>query len=269
MNKIDQLKQAVVENHLDEVFAVMYELNIDRSKIENLKSKYEQSLKNNNIKDCLGIAKLILNEIDKFSLDYILNEYNFFLSYSTKDKELIYKFKSLLEKEGFKNILIDEDFIRLGSNIEKSIEDKLLRTDFYLLFISENSLVSPWVGFEYQLIRLQNKHENQIKFIFFVLDDKIYDDNVLDCLTEKMNVLIDRKRKIEKTSNSTNTALYKEIEELENHRNNLNKIINSLKEQLHFRIDDNVNEAIEKLLKSIPNNNCLNKLPLNSKPAVM
>lgn len=72
-----------------------------------------------------------------------------FLSHSSKDKEIVRKFKNDLEREGYA-VWFDEDEIGIGDEITKSIQSGLEETHLLIIWITKHAVESGWVRREWE-----------------------------------------------------------------------------------------------------------------------
>lgn len=88
-----------------------------------------------------------------------------FLSHNSKDKPIVEQIaKPLLKKYGIDNIFYDSWSIRPGDSIIDKMDEGLKNCEFFLFFISVNSLNSEMVKLEWQAALLKKASKN-IKFI--------------------------------------------------------------------------------------------------------
>jgi tetratricopeptide (TPR) repeat protein len=98
-----------------------------------------------------------------------------FLSHSSKDKEIVRKVAKQL---GNKNCVLDEISFGPGRNTLEQIFNELESSDIFVLFISDDSLNSPWVKKEIQKARENLKKDFLDRIIPFVIDKRInYSDS--------------------------------------------------------------------------------------------
>lgn len=89
-----------------------------------------------------------VNKELKYTLTNKLPKYKIFVSHSIVDKPFVKKIIHELSKDKDLNFWIDENEIRAGDDIQKSITDNLKSSDYLFLIISESSTKSKWVNFE-------------------------------------------------------------------------------------------------------------------------
>lgn len=87
-----------------------------------------------------------------------------FISYSTKDEQIVRGLEKYISKEMVKT-WIDHKAIGGGNSLTKTITKGIADADVYFLFISHSSLNSDWVKKE---ISLAIKKEEKLKYEFIV-----------------------------------------------------------------------------------------------------
>lgn len=98
-----------------------------------------------------------------------------FLSHSSKDKEIVRKVAKQL---GNKNCVLDEISFDPGRNTLVQIFNELDSSDIFVLFISDDSLNSPWVKKEIQKAKENLRSEFLERIIPIIIDAKIdYSDS--------------------------------------------------------------------------------------------
>lgn len=78
-----------------------------------------------------------------------------FASFSYADKETAMKVINDLKSDGYR-ILIPEEIIVVGDSIQTALNNSISRANFFLYFMSQNSLSSKWVSTEYEYARTSN-----------------------------------------------------------------------------------------------------------------
>jgi hypothetical protein len=76
-----------------------------------------------------------------------LHRKDVFISYSSKDKNIVHMICSHIEL--YANCWIDEKNIMAGDSISKTIDEGLSNCDIVIIFLSENSMTTDWVRREY------------------------------------------------------------------------------------------------------------------------
>ena len=87
-----------------------------------------------------------------------------FLSYSTKDEQIVRRLEKYISKEIIET-WIDHKAIGGGSDLSRAIKNGISKSDIYFVFISQNSLNSNWVDKE---IAWAMKREEKLKYEFIV-----------------------------------------------------------------------------------------------------
>ena len=93
-----------------------------------------------------------------------------FISYSQKDRDRVTLFASIMAQNGF-DIWMDTKSIPFGNTIISSIVDGLENADIYMLFVSRNSAMSPWVNEELNLALTRNIEHSRPTIIPVLLED--------------------------------------------------------------------------------------------------
>jgi hypothetical protein len=107
-------------------------------------------------------------EIEKEKTQY---KWDVFISYSSKDKQIIKKIAADLKRNRI-SYWLDEDQIEPGDSIAQTIEQGLQRSRFVLCCFSRNQLKSGWSRAEYEAIlnKILGGSTNQI-VVPLMLDD--------------------------------------------------------------------------------------------------
>jgi len=87
-----------------------------------------------------------------------------FLSYSTKDEQIVRRLEKYISKEIIET-WIDHKAIGGGSDLTRAIKNGINNSDVYFVFVSQNSLNSNWVDKE---IAWAMKREEKLKYEFIV-----------------------------------------------------------------------------------------------------
>jgi len=110
-----------------------------------------------------------------------------FISYSTKDKDLVFQITKKLEDAGLKIWIAPHD-INTGIDYEDSIIEAIEKTNVFLLFISKNSLQSEDVKSELTLARSEGK-----QIVPFRLDDSPLKSKFRYYLSSTQHISVDKK----------------------------------------------------------------------------
>lgn len=94
-----------------------------------------------------------------------------FLSHSTLDKSFVSDFNNVLIAFGIKTFYDDKD-IAIGEDIPEKIYEGIDNSDFFIYFISKNSINSRWVKEELSVAKMHEKEKNGT-IILPVLIDKL------------------------------------------------------------------------------------------------
>lgn len=93
-----------------------------------------------------------------------------FISYCHQDKERVSLFASIIAKNNF-DIWMDVKDIPLGESLISTISKALNSADIYMLFISNNSVKSPWISEELNIALSKNITNKKPRIIPVLLDD--------------------------------------------------------------------------------------------------
>jgi hypothetical protein len=176
-----------------------------------------------------------------------------FISYNHKDKVIVDKLITRLKNSGI-NVVYDDEIMKAGENIYQFIEQGMKDSDVTISVISNNSLLSSWVGIEtintFYLAKFSNK-----KIIACYVDDSFLNKNFRIVATKKIDIKI----------NELNNLILKYMElkldtsDLNNEksrlyqlRNNLGEILQRLRNSLCIDIRKSVfNNSIERIISTI------------------
>lgn len=74
---------------------------------------------------------------------------NFFISYSRKDIKIADKIRdAILKLDPKHSVFIDHRNIKVGANWQRSLEDNIERSDYFILILSKDAINSKWVKYE-------------------------------------------------------------------------------------------------------------------------
>jgi small GTP-binding protein len=96
--------------------------------------------------------------------------YDVFLSYSSRDKEVVHPLAERLREDGLR-VWLDAWEIKPGDNIPHKIEEGLEHSRVLLLCMSAHALGSDWARLESQTFRFRDPLNRQRRFIPLRLDD--------------------------------------------------------------------------------------------------
>ena len=181
------------------------------------------------------------------------NSRRVFISYNHKDKIIADKLSNKLKLSGAK-VIIDSEMMKAGENISNFIEKCILESDITLSIISNNSLLSSWVGIETINTFYHEKYSDK-KFIACYTDDDFFDNKFRITATRKIdekikeldNLILEyMELKLDPTDlNNEKTRLFQL-------RNNLGDILQRLRNSLCIDINDNVFEDnVKRIISAI------------------
>lgn len=107
----------------------------------------------------------LLNKNGEYDSDNV--QEGIFLCHSSKDKEIVRKFRHLFEEEGIK-VWFDESEIFPGDSITRKIAKGMEKAKFVALFISENlnlENMSQYVGWELSMAKIKDLEDNEGRLI--------------------------------------------------------------------------------------------------------
>lgn len=84
-------------------------------------------------------------------------KYNVFISYSTKDLDKVKKLQAILDDTDDVNVFVAEYSVRPGEVLDRKIEKAIKNSNLFILFWSNNSKVSEWVGQEVGIAKQADK----------------------------------------------------------------------------------------------------------------
>lgn len=157
-----------------------------------------------------------------------------FISYSTKDQTWKDMLAAEFEKEGI-SYWLDATSLSMGENIEGEIKEGLKNSNFTVLIVSENSLLSTWVSME-SLHRLKQEiFQNSVSFLPVIVDEVIFSDDFIFDMHDKFKAEIDKQKENRKKAEERNmkTALFNtRIERLEEILPDITNIVGKIVEGL-------------------------------------
>ncbi|MEW9572735.1 toll/interleukin-1 receptor domain-containing protein [Rhodanobacter sp. Si-c] len=128
-----------------------------------------------------------------------------FLSYSSKDKEIVEKFSERLQKQGLQ-VFFDAQSIPVGASIASSIEERISRADAVIFFVSKDALQSEWFNMELSIAVSNRYSGRQTRIIPVLLDTEsktpffLSDFQCLDLTMSRSEAEIDAKASMLATS---------------------------------------------------------------------
>ena len=177
------------------------------------------------------------------------NTLTVFISYNHNDYSTVEPIKDALEAEKF-NVIIDSQSMEPGEDISSFINRAVQKSDVTVSIISNNSLLSGWVGMEtINTFFLENTRSSK-KFIACYTDNDFFDPEFrlratenIDQRIEKLDELMKKYEEKKIDSNDLN----KEKTRLYDLRHNLGMILDKLRNSLCLDVSSN-----EQLNKNIP-----------------
>lgn len=176
-----------------------------------------------------------------------------FISYSRKDEKWMVRLKSALEKQGIP-VIIDEIALQFGDNIEANLKQLVRETAVTISIISQNSLLSDWVGIESVETLLHERFENkQTKFLPVIIDKQIMEDSFYIAAIEEIDKNINRLQELTNKATRLNvtTKIYDaKRARLGDLRKNLDEILTRIRESVaaDFTSEEKIKQNLSKLL---------------------
>lgn len=179
-----------------------------------------------------------------------------FLSYNHKDVDAATKVKDFLRSKGIV-VTIDSEAMKPGEDIASFINKCIRESDVTLSLVSNNSLLSAWVGME-TANTLTGENIANKKFIAVVIDGSFYDmafvrnsiatvDKRLSDLKEEIKYRLDNNLGFEDLQNERTRN--------NNLKNDLPQIVANLKNRLNVDITgENFTSGMERVAKGILGN---------------
>lgn len=142
-----------------------------------VKNRYNSLLKDKSLFSDKNF-EIELNKISVALFEIVCNMKNtnkkVFISYNHKDYEIVEKIVAVL-KDNEIDIIIDKKDMTAGENINSFIENSINESDITLSIISNNSLLSSWVGIE-TINTFYSENFNNKQFIACYLDSDFFDN---------------------------------------------------------------------------------------------
>lgn len=178
---------------------------------------------------------------------------NVFISYNHKDKQIADELKSKLNLADIK-VILDSEMMKPGENISNFIEQSILKSEITLSIVSNNSLLSSWVGFETINTFYHEKFGNK-KFIACYTDEDFFDNKFRVTATRKIDEKINELDSLILEYMSLKldpTDLNDEKTRLFQLRNNLGDILQRLRNSLCIDIKESAFESnVERIILAI------------------
>jgi hypothetical protein len=176
-----------------------------------------------------------------------------FISYNHQDKPIVERLRSKLNLFDIK-VIIDSEMMKPGENISDFIEQSILNADVTLSIVSNNSLLSSWVGLETINTFYHEKSGNK-KFIACYTDEDFFDNQFRVTATRKIDEKINELDRLILEYMSLKldpTDLNDEKTRLFQLRNNLGDILKRLRNSLCIDINESKFEMnVERLISAI------------------
>lgn len=107
-----------------------------------------------------GLLSAIAATITGISIAYafsrmIRRKAAIFVSFSYSDKDAALKIVNDLKRDGYR-IYVPNEIVAVGDNIQQTIQKAISNANFFIYFISQSSINSPWVSKEYEYAKSRN-----------------------------------------------------------------------------------------------------------------
>lgn len=193
------------------------------------------------------------NSIPNELKDKPKNKVNVFISYNHNNKQIVDRLRKKLSLANIE-VIIDSEMMKPGEKISDFIEQSIAKSNITLSIISNDSLLSSWVGFETINTFYQEKFRNK-KFIACYTDDDFFDNRFRVTATLKIDEKINKLDSLilEYMSLKLDTTdLNDEKSRLFQLRNNLGDILQRLRNSLCLDIKENLFETnLKRLISAI------------------
>lgn len=103
-----------------------------------------------------------------------------FLSHSSKDKEFV---RAVAQELGRQYCIFDEQVFETGDDFKTSIEKGLDASSIFVLFASNNSLLSDWVNFEIDEVWYKKLSRDLQKSLTYIITDSVRIEDIPPWLT--------------------------------------------------------------------------------------
>jgi hypothetical protein len=178
---------------------------------------------------------------------------NVFISYNHRDAETAHRMRSFLQEKNIE-VTIDSEAMKAGEDIKKFIERCIRDSDVTLSLVSENSLLSAWVGME-TVNTLVGEGIAGKRFIPVSIQTEFFDPSFVDTAIET----IDKQLAEIKDQMIKRISADIGIEDLQNDRTRYNKlrtelpsIVGTLKGRLTIDISgDNFTPGMERVVSTL------------------
>lgn len=97
--------------------------------------------------NCLVRSAIEIDKEDICNYQY----HGIFLCHNSKDKPFVRELKKSLEERGVERIWLDEVEIEIGDNLVTKIEEGIMKSKYFGIILSPNSIDSPWVKRELEM----------------------------------------------------------------------------------------------------------------------
>lgn len=176
-----------------------------------------------------------------------------FISYSHADRQTADAVVDHLKKNNIQPA-IDKELLKAGENIEAFAARCIQENAFVLFLVSENSLLSGWVGLEI-LISEVGKKLIGTQILPAALDNTWYDSSKITDLYRKLDAQIkslEKERKERIKINAPVVDIDEKLKRLKNHFNNLASFCNDLASVLTVDLSaSSFDDGMEQLLEVI------------------
>jgi len=177
-----------------------------------------------------------------------------FISYNHKDEQVAEKVAARLEENGLR-VLIDKRTMRPGEGIDQFILDCIQQSDYTFSIVSNNSLVSTWVGLETVTTFYHESLSDKRKFIAGYLDEDFFDDFYRAKKTKEINAALEKLDRLKREHYELgidSRDLDPKVNRYYQQKQNLGVILERLRESLCQDIgDEKFDDGMQRIIDSI------------------
>ncbi|MCI6272224.1 MAG: toll/interleukin-1 receptor domain-containing protein [Erysipelotrichaceae bacterium] len=211
------------EKNIEIIDDIAREYNVIKETTENWNTVFEKSIKDKKwdlitlrINEDLDSIKFTINnmcafipmsEMEKNGYKNVVDYNSIFISYSHKDKEIVYEFEERCRRLSLP-IWIDRVDIDYGDSINDEINKGLRKSKLFLVFVSKNTLTSKYARHEIDILYQKLIKSNDERVIIIKLDDVDLDE-IYSGLNTRKYLDYTNKAEVERFIDSLETLLKK------------------------------------------------------------
>jgi len=165
---------------------------------------------------------------------------NVFISYSHQDEAAAMRLKHLLAQNNI-GVLIDTQGMNAGDKIKQFIQNSVISCDVTLSVVSSNSLKSAWVAMETLKTFYEEKLRRRTRYIACCLDGAFHNRSYVDDVRKEIRIEVDKIRTLlqarkQDPRGGKRRDLHKELSRYKDLEENIDKIVQRLKESAYIDI---------------------------------